>query len=195
MAKSSLTIGVLALQGAFNKHIEMLKKLNVKTLEVRDSFDLAKCEGLIIPGGESTTLSKHISFMDMRDSLILFGKEKPIFGTCAGIILMSKEIVGGQMTPFNFLNISIERNAFGRQAESFETLLECRLKKESCLQIPAYFIRAPKIIQVDQRVTVLSSFKGEPVLVEEGLHLGSTFHPELSQDPSIHLYFLKKCQK
>lgn len=185
-----LTIGVLALQGAFAKHMEVLKSLGAHVIEVRKPADLAACDGLIIPGGESTTMMKQMEFIDFQQPFRDFFAKKPVFGTCAGLILMSKKIAGGKMDPFGLLDVEIERNAFGRQVESFQTELEVHFKSNLTKKIPAIFIRAPRIRHVDAKVRVLASFKDEPVLVQEGFHLGATFHPELTMDHSVHAYFL-----
>jgi 5'-phosphate synthase pdxT subunit len=186
-----LKVGVLALQGAFAKHIEMLHKLGVETVEVRKPADLDACSGLIIPGGESTTILKHVQFIQFGEPLRLFAKERPIFGTCAGLILMSKEVLGDSMTPFHLLDIKVERNAFGRQAESFQTAIPLMLEQTKESSFPAIFIRAPRIREVGKEVAVLGKLEGEPVLVRQGLHMGCTFHPELSGDIAVHAYFLE----
>ena len=240
---SSLVIGVLALQGAFARHAAIFQDVGVKVVEVRKPADLAACDALVIPGGESTTIMKQMQFIDFFDAFIKFSAHKPVFGTCAGLILMSKKVTGNVLEPFNLevqdnkvmqdfdseslsmgadhsqkvkaapirsdygskdcvkllsstavsrfnlLDVEVERNAFGRQAESFQTDLDICLKGRS-KQIPATFIRAPRIRHVGQAVDVLGSFEGEPVLVQQGLHLGATFHPELTQDHTIHAYFL-----
>lgn len=191
MAQTPLVVGVLALQGAFAKHAEMLKRLGATVVEVRRPSDLELCDGLIIPGGESTTIFKQITFINLAEPLKEFAKKKPIFGTCAGLILMSKEILGDKMKPFNLLDVTVERNAFGRQVESFSTDIEITLKPGTRLQFPAVFIRAPRIRHVDAGVKVMAEFEGEPVLVQQGRHLGATFHPELSNDVALHAYFLR----
>jgi 5'-phosphate synthase pdxT subunit len=188
-----MIIGVLALQGAFAKHLAMLKDLGVQTKEVRKPEELDSCHGLIIPGGESTTMKRQIDYIQLSDKLQEFSKKKPIFGTCAGLILMSKEIVGKEyFTPFGLLDIAVERNAFGRQADSFHADVELNLEPKQTQTFPALFIRAPRIKSYQSEVKVLASFQGEPVLVEQGIHLGSTFHPELTGNHVIHAYFLKK---
>jgi 5'-phosphate synthase pdxT subunit len=166
----------------------MVRSLSFKAIEVRDPKDLAKCCALIIPGGESTTMMKQMDFIELFEPLIEFAKTKPVFGTCAGLILMSKHIAKDQMKPLQLLDVDVERNAFGRQADSFETNLVIASHK-----MKALFIRAPRITRVGKGVKVLAEFNGEPVLVEQGLHLGATFHPELSTDPYIHAYFLRNC--
>jgi pyridoxal 5'-phosphate synthase pdxT subunit len=184
-------IGVLALQGAFAKHIEMLRTLGVQAREVRKSTDLAECRGLIIPGGESTAILAQMRANDLVESLTDFAKRKPIFGTCAGLILMSQEVVGSELTPLRLLDIQVERNAFGRQNESFQTTLDIKLEDMQEQLFFAIFIRAPRIRRVGGAVDVLGKHQDEPVLVRQGLFLGSTFHPELGVDHAIHAYFLK----
>lgn len=191
----SITIGVLALQGAFAKHMEMLKTLGVNAIEVRKPEELNKCDGLIIPGGESTTILKQINFIKMAVDLEEFAKQKPVFGTCAGLILISKKIVADSMAPFGFLDIEIERNAYGRQVESFQANVEIQLEAKASKKFLAVFIRAPRIKACTTKVEILGEYEGEPILVKQGPHLGSTFHPELTNDPSIHDYFLNLVRK
>jgi len=185
-----LVIGVLALQGAFSKHAEVLRALDVKVVEVRKPADLELCDALIIPGGESTTMMKQMEFINFSDAFRNFSIEKPVFGTCAGLILMSRSIVGTQMQPFGLLDVEVQRNAFGRQADSFQTELEVSLKPGHTQHVPVFFIRAPRIAHVGPEVKIISSFEGEPVLVQQGFHLGATFHPELTSNHAIHSYFL-----
>ncbi len=185
------TVGVLALQGAFTKHIEVLNSLGVNAIEVRKPEELALCAGVIIPGGESTTIMKQITFIKLAQALHSFALEKPVFGTCAGLILISKEIIGDSMKPFNLIDLSVERNAFGRQVESFHTSIEVNFPKTHSRQVEAIFIRAPRIRKVGPEVQILASYEEEPVFVQQGHHLGATFHPELTSDPAIHKYFIK----
>lgn len=186
----SIVVGVLALQGAFAKHIAMLHSLNVQTKEVRKPEELGSCDGLIIPGGESTTIRNQMHYIQFEEKLKEFAERKPVFGTCAGIILMAKKIVGDEMQPFGFLDITIERNAFGRQGESFSAFIEMSWEKKK-LEIPAIFIRAPRIRSYNSSVKVIGFLEGEPVLVQEQFHLGASFHPELTQNSTIHEYFLQ----
>lgn len=188
---SQPVIGVLALQGAFAKHAEVLLALGARTIEVRKPKDLLGCDALIIPGGESTTMIRHMEFIHLREPFVEFSARKPVFGTCAGLILISKHILKDNMQPFQLLDIDVERNAFGRQVESFETKLNMQLKSGNPQSIPAVFIRAPRIRRVGEDVTVLARWKNEPVLVRQGIYLGATFHPELTSDHTIHSYFLK----
>lgn len=183
-------VGVLALQGDFAKHIEMLKALGVKTLEVRKSSDLDKCDALIIPGGESTVMLRQMDFIGMREELVNFASQKPVFGTCAGLILMSNQIHSSKLQPLKLMNVEVERNAFGRQIESFECDLEVDLPGMGKENIPAFFIRAPKIRVVGEGVEVLACYHGEPVLIRQGKLLGASFHPELTGSNAIHKYFI-----
>lgn len=185
-------IGVLALQGAFAMHIKMLSNLDVDVIEVRKPEDLEACDGLIIPGGESTTMTYQIKFIKMQQLLQRFAEKKPIFGTCAGLILMSKEVIGGDVLSLNLLDVAVERNAYGRQIESFSQDIELKLDPKKTQKMHAVFIRAPRIIRCGPEVKVLSALEGEPIAVQQGRHIGSSFHPELTQDPSLHKYFIKQ---
>lgn len=184
-------VGVLALQGAFAKHIEMLKNLNVNAKEVRYPHDLIDCDGLIIPGGESTTIMRQINYIGLEEPLRDFAEKKPVFGTCAGLILMSKEILHDKMKPFGWLDVIVERNAFGRQADSFRTDIELLFNVPKHRTFSALFIRAPRIRDIGSGVKVLAKYEDEPILIEQGHHLGATFHPELTEDVLIHAHFLK----
>ena len=184
------TIGVLALQGDFAKHMELLKSLHEKAIEVRTPEDLEKCDALILPGGESTTIRHQMYFIGLFDKVQEFGKKKPVFGTCAGLILMSREIKDEESKTLDLLDIVVERNAFGRQADSFKAEVEIEFEPKKTMSVPGVFIRAPRICSTNKTVKVLGHFGKEPVLVQEGHLLGATFHPELAGDPTIHRYFL-----
>lgn len=187
---SSLKIGVLALQGAFAKHESAVLSLGTSALQVRTPEELQKCDALIIPGGESSAIFKQLHFIKLFDPLLVFAATKPIFGTCAGMILMSKQIIGGPPTvPLGLLDIIVERNAYGRQIESFLTELEVYLPQKK-KEISAYFIRAPRIKWCGPDVNILARYQDEPVLIQQGHHLAASFHSELTSDPSIHEYFL-----
>lgn len=185
-----MKIGVLALQGDFAKHAEVLRSLGVEVQEVRKPEDLRQCEGLIIPGGESTVILRQIEFIGLREPLLTFAKQKPIFGTCAGLILMSKQIQSSPLKPLQLLDIEIERNAFGKQIESFQANILLQLSPEQSKIFPAFFIRAPRIRSIGRETEILARLNGEPIMVRQGHHLGATFHPELTQDPQIHLFFI-----
>lgn len=186
-----MRIGVLALQGAFHEHSRVLETLGADAPEVRKPKDLGGLDGLIVPGGESTTIRK---LMDEYGLLSVLAGEiasgLPVFGTCAGLILLS-ERVNGESTPgLHALDIDVRRNAFGRQVDSFETdLAVSRLGDEP---FHAVFIRAPVIESVEEPVEVLARLAdGRIVAVQDGPVLGAAFHPELSGDPRFHQYFLR----
>lgn len=183
------TIGVLALQGDFAKHLAMLKKLHVSAIEVRDRTALERVDGLIIPGGESTTMGKLLDRYNMMEPLRRFAKTgKPIFGTCAGVILLAKQIEGSDQLRIGVLDVEVKRNAYGRQIESFEA--DVLIPRIGELPVRAVFIRAPIIKQVQNGVEILARYGDDPVLVQEGTILAATFHPELTDDTRIHAYFL-----
>lgn len=187
---SHLKIGILALQGAFAKHETKINELGAATSLIRTPGDLQDCDALIIPGGESTTIFKQMNFIELKKPILQFAAKKPVFGTCAGLILMSKEIINSSLPePLGLLDVSVERNSFGRQIESFNANLEICLQGKK-LNTSALFIRAPRIRRCGPEVKILASYEGEPVLVQQGDFLGSTFHPELTSETCIHDYFL-----
>lgn len=189
----NMKIGVLALQGDFAEHISMLKKLGVETAEVRLPKHLDGLDGLIIPGGESTTIGKLAVAYDLLDPLKEFGKTRAIWGTCAGAIFLSKDI-GRDQPLLGLMDIKVQRNAFGRQVDSFETDLEIdELYKATGTEHPyhAVFIRAPIIESVGGKVKVLSALEdGRIVAAQEGHLLATSFHPELTEDTRFHEYFI-----
>jgi 5'-phosphate synthase pdxT subunit len=136
-------------------------------------------------------MMKQINFIALSEALREFGKQKPIFGTCAGLILMSKHIKADKMEPFGFIDIEVERNAFGRQADSFIQEVELLLESKKTQTFPALFIRAPRIRECGKDVKILAKFEDEAILVKQGHHMAATFHPELTSDGAIHRYFLK----
>ncbi len=188
MVSKTLHIGVLALQGAFAKHLEMISSLGARGTAVRFPAQLGQLDALILPGGESTTMQRQMETFHFREALLEFAAKKPVFGTCAGMILMAREEAGRTITPLGLVDIAVERNAYGRQYDSFLTKLKIQLKKSSKLY-PCSFIRAPRINQCGAGVSVLATYNDAPVLVQQGRHLCSAFHPELTNDPAIHQYF------
>lgn len=189
-----MRIGVLALQGDFGKHLAVLAKLGVEGVEVRKPADLEECAGLILPGGESTTLFRAIDQVQLKDKILSFSEAKPLFGTCAGLILMSKKILHSDQMPWGILDVAVERNAFGRQAESFRTTIEWAPDlKQRKKNLPAIFIRAPRIRACGPEVEVLATYDEEPILIRQGRHLGATFHPELTDETALHALFLGSC--
>jgi len=190
-----MKIGVLALQGDFREHRKVVEKLGSSTCLVRRPGDIDGIDGLIIPGGESTTISKLLRKWNLFD-LIRDEAENglPLFGTCAGLILMAKEVVNGPPT-LGLMDITLERNAYGRQIESFETELEFRSDGDGAEgngSIKGVFIRAPQVTKVGSEVKQLATHEGLPVLLRQDNLLGATFHPELTDDPGIHEYFLRE---
>lgn len=186
-----MKIGVLALQGDFAEHIKVLHQIGVETKEVRLPVHLDMIDGLIIPGGESTTISKLAVKYDLIEPLREFSFRKPVWGTCAGMILLAKKINAKQPL-FGVMDIEVDRNAFGRQVDSFITDLSVPvLKNGNKRPYPAIFIRAPKIVNVNGKARVIAKLKnGAAVAAQEGKWLATAFHPELTDDNRFHLYFL-----
>lgn len=188
-----MKIGVLALQGDFAEHITMLKRLHVETSEVRLPEHLNGLDGLIIPGGESTTIGKLAIAYRLMEPLRQFGQRHAIWGTCAGAIFISKNI-GRDQPLLGLMDIKVQRNAFGRQIDSFETDLDIpELKQATGSDVPyhAVFIRAPIIESVGGDAKILASVPdGRIVAVQQGHLLATSFHPELTNDTRFHEYFL-----
>ena len=183
-----LKIGVLSLQGDFKEHIEMLKRCNVDAVPVKLSDDLEDVDGLIIPGGESTTIGNLMQRHDLDKEIIKKHKQgMAVYGTCAGAILIAKDIVGSKQLRLNLLDISVIRNDYGRQIDSFEAELDI----DKIGKFNGIFIRAPVIEKVNKNVKILSKFNNIPVLVRKDNILASTFHPELTNDKRVHEYFIK----
>ncbi len=182
-------VGVLALQGDFQAHERALTRAGAEAVEVRSAADLEGIEGLVIPGGESTTMMKLLNEEHLLDPLREFGRKHPIFGTCAGAILLASGVVNSEQASLGLMDIDVERNAYGRQLDSRVARLQPQgLEGE----LEAVFIRAPIIRRVGEDTKVLASYQGDPVLVEQGRHLAATFHPELTDDSRVHLMFLRK---
>jgi 5'-phosphate synthase pdxT subunit len=182
----SKTVGVLALQGDFEAHRKAIERAGGRAVEVRSAGQLAQCDGLIIPGGESTTMLKLLDIENLTAPVREFGARKPIYGTCAGAILLAKEVLHPTQASLQLMDISVERNAYGRQIDS-------RIEKVPVTgggEFEAVFIRAPIIRKVSGDAKVLASYNGDPVWVEQGRHTVTTFHPELTDDPRIHKRFI-----
>ena len=194
-----MKIGVLALQGAFREHEEVLGRLDIPAVEVRQPEDFHGCDGLILPGGETTTQRKLAQTYGLWEPLAELGRQGlPILATCAGLILLAKRIDGEPDSSLALLDLDVRRNAYGRQVFSFETLLTvpCFAGASGPADpFRAIFIRAPRIVRVGQDVSVLASHEGEPVAVEQGNILGLSFHPELTRDNRFHTYFLEVVQR
>lgn len=188
-----LKIGVLALQGAFREHCEAIRALGAECVEVRLPEHLDGLDGLIIPGGESTTIGKLAAMYGLDEAIRRFNQEqaRPVWGTCAGMIYVSRD-AGRPQPVLSLIDLSVERNAFGRQVDSFETDLPIPALGEE--PFPAVFIRAPLIAGTGPDVQVLARLvDGRPVAAQSGRILVTSFHPELTGDLRIHRYFLEQC--
>lgn len=181
------TVGVLALQGDYEKHAEALARAGASARDVRTAAELEAVDGLIIPGGESTTMLKLIGYENLWEPLARFGAAKPVFGTCAGAILLAKDVTNPAQASLGLMDIGVERNAYGRQIDSHIASLDIE-----GAPMEAVFIRAPIIRRVGAGAEVLATHRGDPVLVSEGRHLVATFHPELTCDPRVHELFLRR---
>jgi len=188
-------VGVLALQGDFEAHGKAIERAGGQPAYVRTAAELEGLDGLVIPGGESTTMLKLINHENLMEPLARFGAERPIFGTCAGAILLAREVSRPEQASFGLMDIGVERNAYGRQVDSRVTRIQPTAEFEQRTapgDLEAVFIRAPIIRRVGKSARVLACYEGDPVLVEEGRHLVATFHPELTGDPRVHALFLEK---
>jgi len=183
-----MTIGVLAIQGDYEAHGRVLEKLGATVIYVRKPEQLDAVDALVIPGGESTTFLKFLEQKGFFEKLGQFVKSKPALGTCAGAILLAKEVEGPSQPSLGALDIRVRRNAYGRQLESSIRQAETKLAGGPMEMV---FIRAPKIERVGKDVEVLASEDGDPVLVRQGKIMASTFHPELSSDSRVHQAFLQ----
>ena len=188
-------VGVLALQGDFAAHGTALERAGAEPVFVRDAGQLDAIDGLVIPGGESTTMLKLLHYDNLMEPLAEFGREKPIFGTCAGAILLANRVTNPSQESLALMDLEVERNGYGRQLDSRVTRIEPEPefeKRSGRGKIEAVFIRAPIIRKVGEGVNVLASYQGDPVWVEQGRHMVTTFHPELTDDPRIHRRFVEK---
>ena len=188
-----MKIGILGLQGDFAKHRNILDDLGIESIIVRYETELSTIDGLIIPGGETTTLTQIIRRTKLMEPLKSFAGRKPVFGTCAGLIMMAKQVDDDRVDPLGILDISVSRNAYGRQLFSFsETINLTDREKQST--VIGTFIRAPKILSTGEAVTVMARFNDEPVAVRQGPHMGLSFHPELDNETFFHKRFLAECE-
>ena len=190
-----MKIGVLALQGDFALHVAALARQSVEAVEIRKPEQLDGVDGLIIPGGESTTLLKLMETWGFVPALEKFhAGGKPIFGTCAGLILTAREVTNPAQFSLGFIDVGVERNAYGRQRESFATPGTATLDGRT-VPLEMVFIRAPRIRRVGESVQTLASHGGEAVMARQGTVLVATFHPELTDDPTVHAYFVRMVQQ
>ncbi len=186
-----ITIGILALQGDFEKHQLKIEQLGERAVLVRTKEQLDQCDGLIIPGGESTTLIKLMKKHDMWDTVIEFAKTKTVYGTCAGCILVANSIVEMDQDSLKLIDIAVQRNAYGRQVDSFIDDIKLQLNRSTDF-MEGVFIRTPKIVSIGDKVTPLAWHQDDIVLAEQKNVLVGTFHPELTDDLKIHHYFINK---
>jgi 5'-phosphate synthase pdxT subunit len=190
MAEEKPTIGVLALQGDVREHLHALEGAGAHGVPVKTRKALAEVDGLVIPGGESTTVGMLLERFELMEPLrerIAAGM--PVFGTCTGLILMAKEIEGSRQPRIGCMDVAVRRNAYGRQVDSFEAHLPAPALGEE--PVTAVFIRAPQVTRVDEGVEVLADSEAGPVLVRQGRMLGATFHPELTGDHRVHRLFVE----
>ncbi len=181
------TVGILALQGDFDAHRKAVERAGGRPIEVRTAQDLDACDGLIVPGGESTTMLKLLDIEKLIEPLRQFAARKPVFGTCAGAILLAHSVTRPSQPSLDLIDIDVERNAYGRQIDSRVARVDAGGK-----DMEAIFIRAPKILRVGSGGKILATYNGDPVWVEQGRHMVTTFHPELTPDPRVHQRFLER---
>jgi 5'-phosphate synthase pdxT subunit len=199
------TVGILALQGDFDAHRKAVElagssqtaapAIAVQTIEVRSASDLAACDALIIPGGESTTMWKLLEAEHLTDPIRQFGTSKPIYGSCAGAILLAREVTHPAQESLGLMDISIERNAYGRQIDSRIATIDASSEDPQPAEsepMEAVFIRAPVIRRAGPDARVLARYAGDPIWVEQGRHMVTTFHPELTSDTRVHRRLLEK---
>lgn len=191
-------VGVLALQGAYQKHIDMLHALNVTTQIVRKAHELEDCSALIIPGGESTTISLLIQKNSLYEPIKAFAENHPVMGICAGMIMMATEVDDDRITPLGLIPFKALRNHYGAQVHSFTTDITMDFDSKG-QTFPAIFIRAPGVDKVSSEVQVLarnvSKNRNEAVILKKGRHMALSFHPELTSDTRIHNYWLTNLEQ
>ena len=195
MAEGNYRIGVLAVQGDFAEHIAALNELETVEAEpVKTPEQIESCEALVIPGGESTTIGKLCDRFELDAAIgTLHETKKPIWGTCAGLILLAKNIVGSKQWRLGYMDIEVERNAFGRQVDSFEADIEIAGWNGGTAR--GVFIRAPYVTRVEETVQILSKYDDRIVMVRQGHLLGSAFHPELTEDRRVQQYFVEMIEE
>ena len=181
------TIGVLGLQGAVQEHVKHIEAVGCKRMIIKTVQQLEQIDGLIIPGGESTTMRRFIDQYDFLEPLTQFGKHKPIFGTCAGMVLLANRLAGEEKPHLQLIDLTVRRNAFGRQRDSFETSLNIKGMEQP---FPSVFIRAPLVEEVGANVEVLAEYEGRVVAAQQGHILVVAFHPELTDDTRFMKLFL-----
>ena len=182
-----MKIGVLALQGNYQMHNHVLESIGIKPVNVRYPHELDNVEGLVIPGGESTTMSILMNRMGFYKPLQSFANDYPVFGTCAGLILMSEKVVDTELESLGLLDVQVERNGYGRQINSNTIDVEFELNNTD-YTIPGSFIRAPRVVSYGSSIKVLAMTDDAPIIVQNNKHLGISFHPELDNISILHEY-------
>ncbi len=191
MKNNNDPVGILAVQGDFERHARMIERIGVSWKLIKHASEIPEVAALILPGGESTTMLKFFAVEGLGEAIKAFAYAgKPIFGTCAGAILLAQEVLNPPQERLGLLDITIERNGYGRQIDSAVRQGECPALTDQLIEM--VFIRAPVIRRVGQGVRVLGHAEGLPVLVEQGNLIAATFHPELTDNETIHRYFLGK---
>lgn len=183
------TVGVLALQGGYQKHVECLSRLGVKSRLIRKAGELKNCSALILPGGESTAISLLIQEYGLFEAIKSFAEKYPVMGVCAGMILMANEVDDKRVTPLGLISFKATRNFYGRQVHSFTANLKLNFNNRN---FQALFIRAPGIEKLSSEVEVLAAYDNKAVMIGAGKHIALSFHPELTDDTQIHEYWLKR---
>ncbi|MDD2999187.1 MAG: pyridoxal 5'-phosphate synthase glutaminase subunit PdxT [Candidatus Riflebacteria bacterium] len=184
-----IKIGILALQGAVREHAASVQKCGAEAVQIKSADELKHIDGLILPGGESTTMRRLINTYGLLKPLQDFANlGKPVFGTCAGLILLARSIAGESTCHMGVMDVTVERNSFGRQVNSFEASLDI---KNVGQQFPGVFIRAPHIVEAGKDVDILCEYDGRIVMARQKNLLGCAFHPELTEDQRVMHYFVK----
>lgn len=189
-----MRVGILSLQGAVQPHRRKLEALGARVVLVRTADELMSCAGVVLPGGESTTMLKLLHDYGLTEPLQRFAQTAPVWGVCAGSILMAEHVENPSQASFGFLPITVRRNAYGRQNESFIATVELHLPERPVCTQEAVFIRAPRIVAYGEGVRVLAEHDGTAIALTDGRHLTTTFHPELSAPETLHAYFLSLCE-
>ena len=190
-----LRVGVLDLQGGVEEHLNLLDQFSdVTAIPIKEKADFKLLDGLILPGGESTTISKLITIFDLKDSIFDLAEARiPIWGTCAGMILLAKDIIGPEDSHLSLMDITVKRNAYGNQLASFKT--KAVIPQISNKELPLVFIRAPYIVELTDEVTTLLKINNKIVAAEQDNLFVTSFHPELTTNLNIHNYFINKVRK
>jgi len=182
-------VGVLALQGAYKKHIESLSRIGIQSKIIRKPSEIKDCSALILPGGESTTISLLLQKNGLHEAIVSFAETHPVMGVCAGMILMADEVDDDRITPLGLMPFKASRNYYGRQAQSFSADIKLNFDDKP---FNALFIRAPAIKELAAEITIIATHKKEAVMIGMGKHIALSFHPELTHDTRVHEYWLRQ---